>query len=411
MTGALHPRSAEHVADAVRWAAAEGAPVELVGAGTKRRLGHAVSGDSRAQILDLSGLSGITLYEPEELVVTVLPGTPVSELQAALAAEGQQLGFEPPDFGPLYGGAPDHATVGGVVACNHGGPRRPRAGAVRDHVLGLSCVSGRGEVFKCGGRVVKNVTGYDLCKVLTGSYGTLAALTEITLRVVPAAERTSTLVLPGLDDRQAVRAMTAALGTRAEVSAAAHVPENLTSCLRPLDGVADTSVTAFRLEGPTPSVQDRLRALTRTPGLSGNTYTVLDDASSKRFWTMVRDVAPFTEDPDEMLWRISIPPADGARTVGEISKQLNARWFYDWGGGLVWMSVGREADGGGAAVIRGALAAGGGHATLVRAADEIKAAVPVFHPPDPPVAALFRQLKQAFDPRGILNPGRMAVEG
>ncbi len=215
----LRPADAGEVQRIVAWAAGDSVPLEVIGGATKRRLGRPLK---TAHTLDLSGLSGISLYEPEELVLTAGPGTRLADIEAQLTANGQALAFEPPDFGPLLSAPAGAATIGGIVACNLAGPRRLKSGAVRDHVLGVHAVSGRGENFKTGGRVVKNVTGYDLCKVLTGSYGTLAAMTEVTVKVLPAAEAIRTVLITGLPDADAIRAMSVALNGSHEVSGAAR---------------------------------------------------------------------------------------------------------------------------------------------------------------------------------------------
>src|SRR6267378_1519815 len=251
MADALRPRDAKDVEGAVQWALAHRKSLEIVGHGTKRSLGQPAQVDAT---LDLAGLAGVTLYEPEELVLSAGAGTPLSEIEARLDAAGQQLAFEPMDFGPLLGAPARQATIGGVLAANLSGPRRIKAGAARDHFLGVAAVSGRGEVFKAGGRVVKNVTVYDLCKLLAGSWGTLAAMTDVTVKTLPKPETEQTVMVLGLDDATAARAMSAALG----VSGAAHVPSGVGTRL--LAGEA-RALTAFRLEGEAPSVAHRVAAL------------------------------------------------------------------------------------------------------------------------------------------------------
>lgn len=374
----LAPATPEQVLDAVRGALADGVPLEVLGAGTKRGFGRPMQ---TAAALDLSGLSGIVAYEPEELVVTCRAGTRQADLEAALAERRQCLAFEPADWGPLFGAAPGAGTIGGVVAANLAGPRRISHGAARDHVLGLACVSGLGEAFVCGGRVVKNVTGFDLPKLLTGSLGTLAVISEITLRVAPLPETTATVVLRDLDDRAAVAAMTAALSSPHEVSGAAHVG----------------TVTALRIEGPPVSVAARAGALSATLG-STETW---DGERSRTFWTAVRDVTPFAAGTGP-LWRLFLPPAAAAAAVSAIRAAVAAEVLYDRGGAQVWLATASPA----ADIIRAAAQAAGGQATLVRAPTDVRAAIPPFHPEPPALARLSERLKQAFDPRRILNPGR-----
>lgn len=412
MTEVLKPADASQVVETVAWAVAEEVPLEIAGAATKRGLGRPLLGQHGGEgnriighTLDLSGLSGVTLYEPEELVLTAGAGTPLAEIEAMVAEQGQQLAFEPMQMAALYGH--DGGTLGGAIACNLTGPRRIKAGAARDHVLGIQGVSGRGEAFKSGGRVVKNVTGYDLSKLMTGSYGTLAALTEITIKVLPAPEKIRTLLVLGLDDEAAERAMTAALNSSHEVSGAAHLPAAAAaqSAVSYVSGACGT-VTALRIEGFSPSVAARTEALQELLGPFG-TLEELHSTNSVKFWQEVRDVAPF-QAGDQPLWRLSAMPSAGASVVRDIAAALPGAALYDWGGGLIWYRLDRYAGDGGAAVIREALDNhGGGHATLVRADDEVRARVEVFHPQAKALAALSARVKDSFDPTRVLNPGRM----
>src|SRR5437764_9209052 len=224
MADLLKPRDQKDVAAAVEWAIADGKTLEIVGAGSKRDVGRAAQWDLT---LDLSGLSGVTLYEPEELVLSAKAGTPISEIEQLIAAHGQELAFEPMDYGPVLGRPMRRDTIGGVLAANLSGPRRIKAGAARDHFLGVSAVSGRAELFKSGGRVVKNVTGYDLCKLLAGSWGTLAAMTDVTIKVLPRAETEETVLVLGLDDAAGARAMSAAMGSSNDVYGVTHFPDHI----------------------------------------------------------------------------------------------------------------------------------------------------------------------------------------
>ena len=363
-----------------------GETLELVSGGSKRAYGRPV----RAKhTLDLSAFAGIRLYEPEELVLTAGAACDLGEIERALAAAHQHLAFEPPDWRHFWGSnaAP---TLGGVIACNLSGPRRLRDGAARDHHLGFHAVSGRGEQFKSGGRVVKNVTGYDLSKLIAGSFGTLAAVTEITVKTLPAPEETRTVMLRGLDDATALAAMTAALGGPYEVSGAAHLPGD---------------VTLLRIEGHAPSVIARAEALAATLAPFGACDIVGRDDSLAR-WRQIRDAMPLANLADHAIWRLSMPPSVAPSLVATLSRQLSFRHFYDWAGGLVWLAVADASDGG-AAAIRAALPEDNGHATLLRARDAMREAVPVFQPLAPALAALSARVKSTFDPTHILNPGRM----
>jgi glycolate oxidase FAD binding subunit len=403
MTDTLKPRDAKDVEDAVQWALAQSKALEIVGGGSKRAIGRPAQTDLT---LDLSGLSGVTLYEPEELVLSARAGTPLAEVEALIAAKDQMLAFEPMDYGPLLGGPSGRATIGGVLAANLSGPRRLKAGAARDHFLGFSAVSGRGEIFKSGGRVVKNVTGYDLCKVMAGSWGTLAALAEVTIKVLPRPETEETMTVLGLDDRTAVTALSAAMGSAAEVSGAAHLPGKVAQqALAGADGTR--AVTALRLEGVPASIAHRRRVLEAVLKPFG-TIAVLEAQQSRALWLKVRDVTPFASGgtADTPVWRISTAPAKGAELGGMIAGAADAALLYDWAGGLVWAAL-PASDDAGASLVRRAVAACGGHATLIRAPTAVRAAVAVFEPQEPALAALTKRVKESFDPNGVLNPGRM----
>ena len=401
MADLFAPTDHAEVEKVIAWAVSEQALLELVGTGTKRGLGRPIQA---ARTLDLSKMSGIGMYEPAELVLSAGPGTPVREIEAELAANNQALAFEPPDFGAIFGTAAA-GTLGGLVASNLAGPRRIKAGAVRDHVLGLNAVSGRGQTFKTGGRVVKNVTGYDLCKLMTGSFGTLAAMTELTIKVLPAAEAVRTVLIIGLDEAAAIRAMSEALGSSHDVSGAAHLPAPATkrSAVSHVSATA-RSITALRLEGVRPSVVGRCQALREALSKLGSTEE-LHTSNSRTLWKEISDgrLLPQTG----CLWRISVPPSDGVTLAESLRSSLDAEVHFDWGGGLVWAAFdeGSELADANASIVRAAV--NSGHATLFRAPESVRAAVAVFQPQSQPVTALSARVKNAFDPHGIINPGRM----
>jgi glycolate oxidase FAD binding subunit len=401
MTDALKARDAKDVEEAVRWALAEGKALEVAGRGSKRAIGRPSQSDLT---LDLSGLSGVTLYEPEELVLSAKAGTPIGEIEALVAGKGQQLAFEPMDYGVILGGPIAAGSLGGALAANLSGPRRIKAGAARDHFLGVSAVSGRGELFKSGGRVVKNVTGYDLCKVLAGSFGTLAAMTEVTIKVLPAPETETTLLLLGLDEVKANQAMSVAMASYCDVSAAAHLPRKM---VMHIEGVyVAQAATAFRLEGVAPSVKHRVSELATVLKSFGASEQV-SGAESKRLWRGVRDVTPFAASAasgDWPLWRISTTPVRGAEFATRLPR--DAQFFFDWAGGLVWAAL-PPSDDAGASIVRRAATSTGGHATLVRAPAATRAVVEVFEPQRGPLAEMSKRIKESFDPKGVLNPGRM----
>ena len=402
MPDILKPRDAKEVEDAVRWALSHDKALEVAGHGTKRAIGRPSQTDIT---LDLSGLTGITLYEPAELVLSARAGTPLADIETLLEKNNQELAFEPMDYGPLLGGEAGQGTIGGVIAANLAGPRRIKAGAARDHFLGVTAVTGRADTIKSGGRVVKNVTGYDMCKVLAGSWGTLAAMTDVTIKVLPRAETQATVLVEGLDDARACAAMAAAMGSSCDVSAAAHLPDHVASYF---DGLPNAvAATALRLEGVAPSVKHRKEVLAALMKPFGK-VALLDEKESRALWRSVRQVKPFASEASRQrpLWRISTAPARGHEVAAAITPA--AQMFYDWAGGLIWVAMpyGDEPD---AASIREAVASVGGHATLVRASASVRASADVFQPQEPALAALSKRVKDAFDPKGVLNPGRMAA--
>jgi glycolate oxidase FAD binding subunit len=388
----LSPATEEEAAGLVADAAARHAPLGVSGAGSKAEIGRPAQTEAT---LSSSGLTGITLYEPAEQVVAARAGTPLAEIVATLAARGQHLAFEPLDYRPLLGSTAE-PTIGSVAACNLSGPRRIQIGAARDALLGVRFVNGRGEIVKSGGRVMKNVTGLDLVKLLAGSWGTLGFLTEVTFKVSPVAERAATLVLSGLDDTAAVAALSAGLGSPFEISGAAHLPAGIG---------ADRARTLLRTEGFTFSVDHRLAELRRLFKRAGE-IAVVEGEEAAGLWRRVRDADFLAEPRDRAIWRISTAPRQGPLVVAAIARSHDARWFFDWGGGLIWLSLPATGDAG-AEAVRAAVKASGGHATLIRAPAEVRAAVDVFQPLDAVTRRITEGVKASFDPSAILNPGRM----
>jgi glycolate oxidase FAD binding subunit len=353
-------------------------PLQISGGGTR-----SCGSPAPAELLSTSGLRGITLHEPGALTLVARAGTPVSEVRAALRAENQRLAFEPMDHRALLG-TTGEPTIGGVVAGNVSGPRRIAVGAARDFMLGVRVVDGAGRILKNGGRVMKNVTGYDLVRLMTGSHGTLGVLSEVSLKVLPDVESAATLTLSGLSDAQAVEALSTALGSPFEVTGAAHDPEAGRTRLR-IEGFAD-SVTyrAGRL-------QERLAPFGPVEVHAGKDETAAT-------WAAIRDVTDFAGRAGD-VWRLSVRPSDAPALVGRSGAETVR---YDWGGGLVWLLLPEGTD------LRADLGAFQGHATLIRAGEATRRALPVFQPENPVLARLSAGLRSKFDPRGILNPGVMA---
>lgn len=374
----MTPKSEAELADAI--ASAKG-PLRIIGGGT-RPIGNPVAGE----VLSTAGLSGIEIYEPGALTIVAKAGTPISKIEAALSKENQRLAFEPMDHRGLLG-TTGEPTIGGVVAGNISGPRRVQAGACRDHMLGVRFVDGDGTVLKNGGRVMKNVTGYDLVKLLTGSYGTLGVMSEVALKVLPKTDTQATVMIHGLDIPTAVKAMSQALGSPYEVSAAAHTPD-----------MGRGAVTMLRIEGFEHSVAYRSEQLTNHLAEFGEITVEADAAKSASIWTASRDVAGFHK-ADGDVWRISVKPSDGAMLAGKLGTD---KMFMDWGGGLIWAVVPSGTD------LRAKMNGAPGHATLIRADEATRAKLDVFHPELAPIAKISAGLREKFDPRGILNPGLMA---
>ncbi len=367
----LTPDTEQQLAEMVRAAHAQRTRLAIRGGGT-RPYGNPVRADA---VLQTSGLSGITLYDPGALTLVARAGTPLAEVEAALAAEGQMLPFEPMDHQGILGttGTP---TIGGVVATNASGPRRLKVGACRDSLIGVRFVTGEGHVVKNGGRVMKNVTGYDLVKLMAGSHGTLGVLSEVSFKVLPKPQSVATLVWSGLDDGAAVALLAAAMRSPYDVSGAAHDPAS--------------GRTLVRIEGLEQSVSYRAQALSQDLSSRGAAQIIEDDSAA--IWADIRDARPLCDGQGD-IWRICVKPSDGPRVVAAAGGHPA---LYDWQGGLVWLRMPQGT------VLRDRIAEYPGHATLMRGTDKR-----AFQPEPMPVARLSQGLRTQFDPRGILNSGKM----
>lgn len=384
----LRPDTIDQLCVLIREARTDGRRLAIRGGGSKAGYGAPVA----ATALDMRGFTGIVDYDPAELVLTVRAGTPLADVEAALAARGQMLAFEPWDHSPLFGAAAGGATIGGIVAAGVAGPRRLSAGGARDHLLGFTAVSGKGEQFVAGGRVVKNVTGFDLAKLMAGSWGRLAAMTELSLKLLPRPREQATLAAEGLDAAAAQALMLRALGTSASIAAAAHLPAALN---------AGRALTLLRLEGIGPSVAARGDALVRH--CADQALQPLPEAEASACWQAVRTAAPLD---GPLLWRLQLPASAAASTAGWLDAN-GARWLIDWGGALLWTDWPGDP-----ATLRDHIAAAAdGHAALVRAPAEIRARIPAQHPRAPGVAALEARIRRAFDPDGVFETGRFGKAG
>jgi glycolate oxidase FAD binding subunit len=386
------PDTEADLAAIVTQAAREATPLAVRGAGSRSGLGRAIQTHTT---VSTAALTGLTLYEPAEMIFAARAGTPVAEIEAALAHKNQMLTFEPMDHRTLYGttAAP---TIGGVVAGNISGPRRIAGGAARDSLIGVRFVNGTGEIIKNGGRVMKNVTGLDLVKLMAGSHGTLGVLTEVTFKVLPRPAMAATLAFDGLSDARAVALLCEAMGTPFEPTGAAHLPAR------------GRGLTALRLEGFEENITYRSGELRKRLAAFGS-GRLITGVEHETLWREVRDALPVATPADYAVWRLSVSAPKGATVAAAIkAAHPDAVHYFDWAGGLVWVGLPERADAG-AQAIRAAAKAGGGYATLVRASADTRARIPVFDPPPPAVAALSASVKRSFDPHGILNPGFMAA--
>ncbi|SFB08745.1 glycolate oxidase FAD binding subunit [Rhizobium sp. NFR07] len=405
----LIPNSEADAAYVIRNAAADGKHLSICG-GNTRGLARLPARSGNVEPISARSLSGMVDYDPAEMVMTVKAGTPVAQVEQALAANRQMMAFEPMDHRGILGphGNPSvEPTIGGVFAANVSGPRRFVAGAARDSLLGIRFVNGRGEIIRAGGRVMKNVTGLDLVKLLAGSQGTLGFLTEVTFRVLPVPPMTQTIVIFGLDDQTAAKAMAAAMALPVEVSGAAHLPASVRS--RFLGGALPEEpgggeATVLRLEGLTASVEVRAQKLAAIMEAFGPVARLGVD-ESRILWREIRDVHAYADGSEKPLWRVSVAPSAGAQLVAALRLEAGIDAFYDWQGGLVWMRMEAEAEGD---LLRRMIRAfGGGHATLIRASEVVRAEAPTFEPQPDAVAALSARVKAKLDPAGIFGPGKM----
>lgn len=387
MSAMIAPADEAGIIAAVQAAQAAREPLAIEGHGSKRGMLRPVQA---ARSLSTRALTGVTLYRPAELIISARAGTPLAEIEAVLAEKGQHLIAEAPYLNGAFGtSAPP--SIGGVVAANLSGPRRIAWGATRDHVMGLRFINGAGEAIRSGGRVLKNVTGLDLCKLLSGSYGTLGVITEVTLKVLPAPETSATLIIQTPDLVSAVAALSAGLGSPFGVSAAAALPAR------------DHVVAALRLEDFAASVTYRMEKLRVMLDHFG-AQLVLEDAESRAFWQGVREVVPLNTSADEALWRVSVRPSAGPR-MAAAADAIGGRVLLDWGGGLVWIAAAPGIAH--HAAISAAAAAEGGVAMLFRAPEALRHAVPVLPAEAAPLAKISARVKEALDPAGLFNPGHL----
>lgn len=397
------PGSEAELASFVEAAKAGNYPVEVCGFRSKREAGRPLEPSA---IVSTAKLSGITFYEPDELVISAKAGTPLQEIEAALAAKNQELAFEPADLGRIYGPDSLAASIGSVAAMNISGPRRILRGAARDYLIGVRAVNGEGTAIKSGGRVMKNVTGADLAKGLCGSWGTLAVMTELTFKVLPKAPESRSLGFFGLSDEAAVGVMSEAMGRPYEVSGTVHLHAALVKRLSHPDiASASTTLTMLRLEGSGQNLISRMNKLKRELSPFGEIYD-LDDHISNEFWADIRARSFLSAGFDKPLWRITVAPSNAAQIVRALNAFFPVSAAYEWSGGLIWLETPPSSE---ASVteLRRVLAEFDADSMLMRGPHTVRSAIEVFHPLPLAKMKLVQAIKKAFDPAGVLNPGRM----
>jgi len=404
----IYPESEKEVSDLIKKFYKSNIPVEIIGLGSKRNIGKPLQ---CAKTLSLFKLNGIIEYFPEELYIKVKAGTRMSEIEDILEKNKQQLAFEPIDFGYLFLGKSNYGSAAGQIACNISGPRRFKVGSARDHVLGFRAVNGRGEIIKSGGTVVKNVTGYDLSKLICSSYGTLAALTEITFKVLPAAEESKTLAIHNLGIDDAPEYLDQAISSSADVSGAVFLPIHpvcndcemsveKTFKLNDLKNLG--SLTALRIEGTKKSVNKRMESLKLFLNVNEKNTSTLDTFQSKIFWKKIKNLELFSATKNN-IFRIVIPPSECAKLIYELPNKF--KYFVDWGGALIWMEA-CELSEGKFNSIRKKVLKHNGYISMIKYSDYLPYVEDVFTINNARFN-ISQDIKKSFDPKRILNPGKM----
>ncbi len=394
------PSSREEIAEIIKNCYKKSIPLEINGTKSKNKIGRNFQSE---KTLDLSSYSGIIEYKPEELYIKVKAGTPLKEILEAIDKNNQQLAFEPIDFGFLFEGKSNGGTIGGVVACNFAGPRRFKVGSARDHVLGFQGINGKGEIIKSGGTVVKNVTGYDLCKLVSGSYGTLTVLTELSIKVLPKSESSKTLIINNPHLKKAMEYLGTALSSSTDPSGGVFYPERFENNFVFNDLTHKGALTAIRIEGPTNSVDQRISRLVKELSLLENEYSVLDNFQTDLFWSKTRNLEVFSNLKNNLL-RVIVPVSETLNVIQKL-KKYEINYFLDWGGNLIWLELEtislkilRE--------IKEITQEHSGYFTIIKLEDDLKASADIFTI-DPIKYKISEKIKKSFDPKRIFNPGKM----
>ncbi len=399
-SGILKPENENDLQEIIRYCYKKDLPIEIVGTGTKNEIGKKLQ---CAKILDMSNISGIVEYKPEELYITVKAGTPIKIVQDELKKNNQHLAFEPTNFSEIFKKDSNEGTVGGTLSCNFSGSRRFKVGSGRDHILGFKGYNGRGEKIKSGGTVVKNVTGYDLSKLVTGSFGTLLVLSEITLKVLPLQTDIKTIVISGLALEHALGIMASSIASSNDPSGVVFYPGSLRNNFVFNDLTHQGSITAIRIEGTKASTEQRIDNLFKNLSLEETKTTILDSTQSEIFWEDTRALKVFSKNQKNIL-RAVVPPSETVNLINRL-KTFHPSYFIDWGGSLIWLELdylsNQKID-----QIRKRVLDTGGYLTVIKSPTNIKSSSEIFTI-DPIKFKISQNLKKSFDPKRIFNPGKM----
>ena len=396
----LKPKTREEISSIIKECYKKNIPIEVYCLQSKKNIGRNFQTE---KTLDLSNYTGIIEYKPEELYIKVKAGTSIKEIKSELDKHDQQLAFEPNDFGPLFKGKYNEGSIGGVVSCNLAGPRRFKVGSARDHVLGFQGINGKGETIKSGGTVVKNVTGYDLSKLLSGSFGTLAIITEISVKVLPKPASNKTLVIKNPHLLKALGYLNIALSSSTDPSGGVFYPEYFTNHFTFNDLTHEGPLIAIRIEGSNESIDHRISNLCKELELNFNETLVLENEQSKILWEKTRTLEVFSDLKNNLL-RIVVPPSETFEVIKQ-TKSYEPKYFIDWGGSLIWLQLDKINikilnD------IRKIVSKSNGYLTVIKIEEDLKASIDIFTV-DPIKYKISEKLKKSFDPKRILNPGKM----
>ena len=396
----FNPSSREEIAEIIRNCYKKNIPLEINGSKSKNKIGRNFQAE---KTLDLTSYSGIIDYKPEELYIKVKAGTPINSIIEELDKHDQQLAFEPVDFGFLFNGKSNNGTIGGVISCNFAGPRRFKVGSARDHLLGFQGINGKGEIIKSGGTVVKNVTGYDLCKLISGSFGTLSVLTELSVKVLPKPQTSKTLIINNPHIKKAIEYLGTALSSSSDPSGGVFYPEQFDQSFTFNDLTHKGALTAIRIEGPSNSVDHRIKNLSAELDLLENEYSILESVQTKIFWNKTKNLEIFSNSKKNLL-RIVVPISETLSVLQKM-KPFEINYFLDWGGSLIWvelekisLKILRE--------IKDITQQHSGYFTIIKVEDDLKASADIFTI-DPIKYKISEKIKKSFDPKRIFNPGKM----